>query len=168
MQNIINLYKQLFLLKISPEALPYSRSLLGTCLLVYFIINVAVFVASGKFSLVESALVHAGTILLSILFLYSVLKLKNKVVRLHKLLEAIFGVDVFFLILSLLMQPFNINVQLVLAFVFTLWSLSIKTHIFKNGFNLNTLGAILLMLSFEFIRHIPIAIVIGPYLLKQS
>lgn len=168
MRNTINLYKALFLLKISPEELPYSQPLLRGEFLIYFLINVAICVASGKFSLFNSLLAYAGTIFLSILFLYSVLKFKNQEIRLHKLLLALFGVDVFFLVFSLMLLPININIQLVMAFACLLWSLSIKTHIFSKGFNLNTVGAILLMLSFEFVRHIPIVLLIWPYLLKQS
>ena len=164
MQNTLNLYKQLFLLKISPEGLPYSQSLLGGYLLIYFIINVAVGVNSGKFSFGDMAWAHGGTILLSIGFLYLALKTQNQVVRLHKLLLALFSVDVFFLAISLLMLPTNLNLQLMVAFVCMLWSLSIKTHIFSKGFNLKSLGSILLMLSFEFTRHLPVAILIGPVL----
>jgi hypothetical protein len=168
MRNIINSYKQLFLLKASPEALPYSRILLGSLILVLFITNVLLFVASGKFSFGESVIVHASTLFLSIFFLYSVLKIKDQVVRLHKLLEALFGVDVFFLALSILMLPLNVTVQVMLVFAFTFWSLAIKTHIFIKGFNLNVFRAILLMLAFEIVRHIPIAILIWPLVQQQG
>lgn len=168
MRNIINLYKQLFLLKISPEALPYSRALLASLIGFYFLVNVMIFAVSGKFSLGDCILVHGATILLSVFFLYTALKVNNQVVRLHKLLLALFGVDVFFLVLSILMQPINMNIQFIFAVIFTLWSLSIKTHIFSKGFNLKTFGAIMLMLSFEFVRHLPVLILIWPFLKQPS
>lgn len=168
MQKIINLYKQLFFLQISPEALPYSKSLLWGCISSYFLINVAIFAFTGKFSLSSNILAHTGSIFLSIAFIYIALKIQNAQVRLHKILLAVFSVDLFFLILSLIMQPFNISVQLIVAFVCMLWSLSIKTHIFSKGFNLNTFGAIVVMLGFEFIRHVPTLLLIWPYFVQQS
>lgn len=168
MQSTINLYKQLFLLKISPEALPYSQGLLRGLILIYFIINVGIFASTGRFIFSDNLLAHTGAVLLGILFLYGALKVKGQLVRLHKLLLAIFGTDVFFLIISLMMHPLNIDIQLIVAFACLLWSLSIKTHIFSKGFNLKTPGAILLMIGFEFVRHIPTAILIWPYLQKQA
>lgn len=168
MQKIINLYKQLFFLQISPEALPYSRSLLWGCIFSYFLINVAIFAFTGKFLLSSNILAHAGTVFLSIAFVYIALKIQNAQVRLHKILLAIYSVDLFFLILSLIMQPLSINVQLMIAFVCMLWSLSIKTHIFSKGLDLNTLSAIVMMIAFEFIRHVPTLLLIWPYFIKQA
>ncbi len=168
MQKIINLYKQLFFLQISPEALPYSRSLLWGCISTYFVMNVVIFALTGKFLLLSNVLAHAASICLSIAFIYIALKIQNAQVRLHKILLAIFSVDLFFLILSWLMQPLNINVQLILAFICMLWSLSIKTHIFSKGFTLNTFGAMVSMLVFEFIRHLPTLVLIWPYFIQQS
>jgi len=166
MQKLIYLYKQLFFLQISPEALPYSKSLLWGSILSYFLISVLAFELSGQFSLSANVLAHTGTIFLSIVFVYILLKIQNIQVRLHKILLALFSVDLVFLIISFILRPLDVNIQLMLALVCMFWSLAIKTHIFSKGLDVNRINAIIVMISFEVIRHLPIVFLIRPYLMK--
>jgi len=156
----------------TPAALPYSKILLGTLIVIELLLKTVGFSSQGAPlpEALSAALAYLGIL---IAVLYGLLRYRHTVVRLHKLLIALLGTELLLTaLLQLLLRGFysvgnivNLEVMGSLIIVsFFIWILAIKARVLKATLEINMVAAILLTIGIYIISSIPILLMLGQYL----
>ncbi|HKY69419.1 MAG TPA: hypothetical protein VJ205_00830 [Gammaproteobacteria bacterium] len=155
MLPILKLFIQLCFFRISPEALPYSKVLL--CILVVGDVLSTFFFRTQPIPVLQLWLAVIVSTVLSFVFVYYVLYLKNIPVRLIKIMTALFGIAVIFSGLFLLLQLVQNKFMMGLfGLSLLLWDLMLKAHIFRFGLGITFVSGVFVALLYQVSIELPI------------
>ncbi len=146
------------LLSAGPQDIPYSKALLKSLLLVYFLIESISWLASEDF---ERAVLATGLdTLILFLFIYLTLKAFNKTSRFVQVSSSFLAVGSLFQLLELPLmymleharqnESAGADVGLVLIGLYS-WSLAVFAHIFRQALEVRMLSAFVLTLCYVLI-----------------
>ena len=157
MLSILKLFVQLCFFRISPEALPYSRVLL--CILVVGDVLSTFFfrMPLQPIPVLQLWLAVIVSTVLSFVFVYYVLYLKNIPIRLIKIMTALFGIALIFSGLFLLLQLVQNKFMMGLfGLSLLLWDLMLKAHIFRFGLGITFVSGVFVALLYQVSIELPI------------
>lgn len=152
--------------KASTSLLPYSKNLLGglilTKLILYFFIQKHFIAEVPIVHLLLGLVVSTLTLILVISFILN----KNKCqARLHKTLMAIFGTDLIFMFLQMLLY-FGLSemTPVGLLLLISIWELFVRGYIFKCGIDTTLFTGVMIALFVQILEGLPIFLIQVQYL----
>lgn len=168
--KLIKSFIKLFLLKIKPEDILYSKLLLIILLFIDLIINYEANVIGIKIfnivdkkhlNLVPLSFLQSTVILLAIIFvlwsiIYSVLIFYKKQNRLVQILTSLLAVDIILRLLlmcSIYTLKYSVLAALILFIPLMYWEFVLYIFIFSNGFDINYLRSGIFALIYMIIQH---------------
>ena len=170
MYNLIKNFIKLFLLKLKPEDILYSKLLLIVLAGIDFIVNYEANIIGIKvFNVVNKSHINflvptlgQSLIVLSILFLvlwalvYSVLTIYNKINRFVQILTSLIAVDIALrtlIIVCIIILKYSAFLATIFLIPLMYWEFMLYVFIFANGFDFNYLKAGLFSLVYMLIQH---------------
>ena len=170
MYNIIKNFINLFLLKVKPEDIIYSKLLLVFLVGIDFIVNyeanvigIRVFNLVNKKhinflipTLAQSLLVLAVLFLVLWVLVYSVLAFYNKTNRFIQVLTSLLAVDVFLrllIIICIIILQYSAFLATISLISLMYWEFVLYIFIFANSFSINYLRAGMFSLVYMLVQH---------------
>ena len=168
MWQLIKLYLKLFILKATPQNIPYSKSLLVVLIFLFLLISVPLHLffssilianASPKINLVPLDIIQAlfivGVFLAIMLAtVYSLLTCYNLKSRLVQILSSMLGVEIISAIILSFILFISPSVISIVLFIFLLyWQFMVHIHIFMHSFNIGVIIAGIFALIYNLLQH---------------
>lgn len=168
--KLIKSFIDLFLLKINPGDIVYSKLLLMFLIGIDFIANYEANIVGIKIfnivnkkninilppSLLQSIIILSGTLLVLFGIIYSILMFCKKQNRLVQILTSLMAVDITIRILligSVFVLKYSVFAALILLIPLIYWEFILYIYIFANGFDINYLKSGIFTLIYMVIQH---------------
>jgi hypothetical protein len=170
MYNLIKSFVNLFLLRVKPEDIIYSKALLVFLVGMDFVVNYEANVIGIKvFNLVNKQQINflvpslaQSLVILAVLFLvlwtlvYTTLAIYNKTNRFIQILTSLVAVDIairLLIIICIIILRYSAFLATILLIPVVCWEFILYIFIFSNGFNFNYLKAGAFSLVYMLVQH---------------